>query len=91
MPFVKGQSGNPAGRKAELGQAAELKLLCRAHTVEAVNALVAALADDKTRVAAAVALLDRGWGKPTQEITGADGGPLVEGLTIQFIRPGDAD
>ena len=34
--------------------------------------------NDSARVAAAVALLDRGWGKPSQSHTGADGeGPIT--------------
>ena len=64
-PFQKGQSGNPAGRRAEVGP---IKELARQHTQAAIDALVAALGDDngRTRVAAAEAILDRGYGKPTQ-------------------------
>jgi uncharacterized protein DUF5681 len=67
MAFRKGQSGNPGGRpKAD----AQVKELARAHTTAAVGALVKALKakSERTRVAAAEALLDRGWGKPAQEI-----------------------
>lgn len=64
-PFQKGQSGNPAGRKAEIGP---LKELAREHTAAAVETLVKALKakGERTRVAAAEVLLDRGWGKATQ-------------------------
>lgn len=64
-PFQKGQSGNPAGRRAEVGP---IKELARQHTEAAISALVGALADEngRTRVAAAEAILDRGYGKPTQ-------------------------
>jgi hypothetical protein len=31
---------------------------------------------------AANSLLDRGWGKPTQQVSGEDGGPV----TIQVVR-----
>lgn len=51
----------------------ELRALARQFTNEAIQALVAALDDDKTRVPAAIALLDRGYGRPAQAITGADG------------------
>ena len=45
----------------------DIQELARAHSPEAIRALVAALADPRSRVAAAVALLDRGYGRPTQE------------------------
>ena len=72
MAWKKGQSGNPAGRRAE---DAQVKELARSHTVAAVQALVKALKakSERTRVAAAEALLDRGWGKPAQEIQHSGG------------------
>lgn len=84
MTFVKGQSGNPGGRpKAE----ARVKELARAHTDAAIETLVKSLGAESegTRVAAAEALLNRGWGKPAQalEHTGADGGPLE----VKWLSP----
>jgi hypothetical protein len=62
-PFEKGVSGNPGGRpKAAL----HAQQLARAHTAEAVATLAKALDDPRHRVAAAQALLDRGWGRPLQ-------------------------
>ncbi|MGK2872965.1 MAG: DUF5681 domain-containing protein [Alphaproteobacteria bacterium] len=63
--FAKGASGNPGGRPKEL---AGIRELAAQHTEAAIAALVQALNDPKTAVAAAVALLDRGWGKPQQAI-----------------------
>ena len=53
---------------------AEVKELARAHTGEAIETLVSIMTNPKgapaARVSAANALLDRGYGKPPQHITG---------------------
>jgi hypothetical protein len=67
--FKPGQSGNPSGRpKAIL----DVIHLARTHTPMAIGALVK-IATSKTSppaaiVAASVALLDRGWGRPSQTL-----------------------
>lgn len=83
MPFQKGQSGNPGGRPKE---DAEVKELARQHGKKALKKLVALLecGEKRTELAAANALLDRGFGKPSQAITGEDGGP-VEHL-VQWLK-----
>lgn len=60
-----GQSGNPSGRPKVI---ARLRDLARAYTEEAILTLAECLKDPdgRIRVAAANALLDRGWGKPVQ-------------------------
>jgi hypothetical protein len=42
----------------------DVQALARQHTEQAVRTLVEALRDPRHKVAAATALLDRGWGKP---------------------------
>jgi hypothetical protein len=60
-----GQSGNPRGRpRAPFDIAA----MCREHAPEAVATLVAALKRPKDAIPAAIALLDRGFGRPKQMI-----------------------
>jgi len=74
----KGQSGNPGGRPKEI---AEVKELAREYTGKAVETLVSIMSDPKAppaaRVSAANALLDRGYGKPPQHLTGESGTSYV--------------
>jgi hypothetical protein len=67
MPWAKGQSGNPGGRPRAI---VEVQELARRETVASIAALVrirdAEDAPPAAVVAAATALLDRGWGKPMQ-------------------------
>jgi hypothetical protein len=65
--FATGVSGNPGGRPRA---ALDVQELARAATPAAIAALVAALANPRERVSAAVALLDRAWGKPTLPLAG---------------------
>jgi hypothetical protein len=74
--WKKGQSGNPGGRKPIPRDVLEM---ARAACPEAVQRLVTAMREDcgKVAVTAAVALLNRAYGAPTQPLTGADGAPLI--------------
>jgi hypothetical protein len=81
--WPKGVSGNPGGRPRGI------EALAREHTPEAIAALVRALKRPAHAVPAAVALLDRGWGKPTQAVTGADGKALFPQLVVMFGKDGD--
>lgn len=95
MAFKPGESGNPGGRpKAVEG----VKELARLHTENAIAALVRVIEDKKAnpsaRVSAAVAILDRGWGKPVQAIAGANGEDpieLVHRVERVIVRPSGSD
>jgi hypothetical protein len=70
--FQKGQSGNPGGRRKE---DAKVKDFAKEHTQLAIDTLVNLCKNGKaesTKLAAAIALLDRGWGRPAQAIIGGD-------------------
>lgn len=89
-PFPKGRSGNPGGRpRAEL----DVQELARAHTPDAIAALVAALTSPRERVAAATALLDRAWGRPTQHVGGdAGGAPLcIDFRWADAVQPAEPE
>jgi len=69
--------------------------LARTHTALAVKTLVNILRDKEApahaRVAAANAILDRGWGKPMQPIASENGQPLefIHRIERVIVHPGD--
>jgi hypothetical protein len=91
--WVKGVSGNPGGRPRAIHRVQDL---AREYTEVSILALVHIVERGKSesaRVAAASALLDRGWGRAPLTVTGPDGerllpspGDLVRLSDIQLAR-----
>jgi hypothetical protein len=70
----------------------EIRSLARSHTRTALNVLVAVMRNTKAtppaRVAAANAILDRGWGKPTQTLGNDDSAlELIHRIERVIIHP----
>jgi hypothetical protein len=82
--FPPGKSGNPTGRPKGFVNAQKL---ARDYTPQAIEALVRGLKDPKHYVAAASALLDRGWGRPTQPLSGDGERPLAIHFTWADASP----
>lgn len=84
-PFPKGTSGNPGGMPKGV---AEVKALARQWGPQAIETLANIMlrgSSERARIAAADALLDRGFGKPTQPIAGDDEAPA-----LRIVIDGDA-
>jgi hypothetical protein len=75
----------------------EIRSLARSHTRSALNVLVAVMRNTKAtppaRVAAANAILDRGWGKATQPIENGDDGALelIHRIERVIVHPENPD
>jgi hypothetical protein len=87
VTFVKGQSGNPGGQHKNT---VELRALARQHTAQAVAVLAEIMMDTQAppsaRVNAVSQLLDRGFGRPVQEVTGPDGASLLGDIIIKLVK-----
>lgn len=85
-PFVKGQSGNPSGRTK---RDRKIAVLARSHGPDAIRRLAEIMLtskDERAVIAAAQVLLERGYGKPRQDVTlsGDEDGPPIK---LQGLGP----
>jgi hypothetical protein len=83
-------AGRPKGRKD--AKTLEIEAAAKKHAGDALAALAFIAKhgeSERARVAAATALLDRGYGKPRQAVehSGEGGGPLVVTVTHRIIDP----
>src|SRR5262245_66466553 len=67
----------------------EVRGLAREHTAEALHTIVEIMRyarSDAVRLAAAEAILDRGWGRPAQAITGPEGTPFQVAAVAHAVK-----
>ncbi len=99
--WKQGISGNPSGRPKRLATVEALKVIAgvktaaRALRPQTLSTLEMVMGDPKApppaRVAASVAVLDRGWGKPTQAVEATHDLTFAEiverSLKIKHLEP----
>ena len=89
-PFQPGNSANPGGRPKLPEDVKHVRELARQYTNSAIETLarVMATGSPNAQVSAAQALIDRGWGKPEQPITGVEDGPaIMQRVEITIVDP----
>ncbi len=69
MAFVKGVSGNPAGRPKRTRKELDLIQACRKKAPEALEKLLELMDSDNDSIAikACISILDRGYGRPREQ------------------------
>lgn len=83
-------AGRPAGAVNKATD--DLKALAREYTAEALEALVSVVREsdsDAAKVSAANAILDRGYGKPSQVLSGDAQNPvaMVHKIMLEGVAP----
>lgn len=95
-PFQPGQSGNKGGRPRKTDEERTLEAMCREKTLDALHVLTTIMnseaSNERNRITAAMAIIERGHGKAVQPTTlsSPGGGPVNMNWTVEFVKPGDA-
>lgn len=80
--FVKGQSGNPGGRPARTQEELDLIQACKDKTPQALDTLVRIMErgeKERDQLTAALAIIERGYGKPVQPTDNEHSGTIKFG------------
>ena len=90
-PFAKGQTGNPGGRPKKTPEEVSLIEACKAKTPSALRVienLMLTASSDSVRLSAALAIIERAWGKPVQPTDNHHSGDLqITEVRRTIVRP----
>lgn len=87
--FVKGQSGNPGGRKKRTQEEFDLIAACKAKTPDALEVIENIMLNgetEKNRLTAATTIIERAYGKPKQEVEAQVSGQ-IEQIVRRIVDP----
>lgn len=89
-PFKAGESGNPGGRPKRTAEELDLIAACKEKAPEALAVIAGIMTkgeNERNRLAAANAIIERGYGKPVQpvEASGPNGGPIETVTTVALV------
>lgn len=87
--FESGKSGNPSGRPKRTPEEFELITACKSKAPSALNVIANIMENgesEKTRLAAAIAIIERAYGKPKQESDLNLSGELaIRNIEVRFV------
>ncbi|KAG0176685.1 hypothetical protein DFQ28_004647, partial [Apophysomyces sp. BC1034] len=91
-PFAKGQTGNPKGRPKRTQAKLDLIAACKAKTPDTLDVIESIMVggdNERNRLSAAMAIIERAYGKPMQgvELSGAGGEPIDLNFQVTFVKP----
>jgi hypothetical protein len=93
MPFKPGQSGNPGGRKKKTQEEFDLIAACRQRSTEALQVILSIMEhgrDDRVRLSAAMAILDRAYGSVAVQPPGKDEPPPLR-VSVSLVDASTPD
>ncbi len=87
--FAKGKSGNPGGRPPKTAQELDLIAACKAKTPEALGVIADLMTNgekEQTRLAAALSIIERAYGKPVQPQDVSLTGQLFTAIEHRIVK-----
>lgn len=91
-PFQPGKTGNPGGRPKKTEEERTLEQMCRDKTPDALGVLIQIMEageQERNRMTAAMAIIERGYGKAVQPTTigNPDGSKMDMHMTVTLVKP----